>query len=555
MATQTGVNLNTNIVIGGQVTSGFMGLANRLETLGATAERIGATIREFEKDSVQVYQSYEDNMLAAEFALSAQYTSASELSKVMQGLEQHASEWAATTIFHTDDVSRAINEAAHAGWNYEQILAGIPQAMYIAQAGGMELSSGLDYLIKMMNATGTEFDDIGKVIDQWSKASNLSATNIDEMGQAFMSLGAAAQFADSTEELFTLLAVLANVGTTGSQAGTSLRSAMVRIIAPTTKAENAMALLGADADEINEALADENVTKAAKTLQGLGFSAYDTEGNLLPLIDVFTNLYSALQGLEEQSRNEILAAIFPTRTIAAATSFISAIGNGQMARLLNGITDSEGYAAKGAEIMMSGLTGAVETLKSKWEEFEKNVGGTLAPLIESLTGLLGSVMDAVNGMDEETLSGLVGAMTSLAALGPVMLGAGGIIKAVGTLGVKGVMLGATATAAGALAGYLTKLSDNALKNSFGDIALDMDTLGTHADSLKTIFDLQAESIEEWENAFESAADKYNRTASGLSETLLMDVLMGKTLSEADKDALYLYAQDIYDAVWDGIENA
>lgn len=270
MATQTGVNLNTNIVIGGQVTSGFLGLANRLETLGATAEKIGATIREFEKDSVQVYQSYEDNMLAAEFALSAQYTSASELSKVMQGLEQHASEWAATTIFHTDDVSRAINEAAHAGWNYEQILAGIPQAMYIAQAGGMELSSGLDYLIKMMNATGTEFDDIGKVIDQWSKASNLSATNIDEMGQAFMSLGAAAQFADSTEELFTLLAVLANVGTTGSQAGTSLRSAMVRIIAPTTKAENAMALLGADADEINEALADENVTKAAKNASGAG---------------------------------------------------------------------------------------------------------------------------------------------------------------------------------------------------------------------------------------------------------------------------------------------
>lgn len=549
------VDLLTNVIIGGQTTSGFNALAGRLTTLGATVEKIGSYVREFEKDSVQVYRNYEDNMLAAEYALSAQYSSATELSTVMQNLDLYASEWAASTIFHTSDVSAAINEAAHAGWNYEQIVKGIPQAMYIAQAGGMELSTGLDYLVKMMGATSTEFGEMGTVIDQWSKAANLSATDIGEMGQAFMSLGAAAQFGDSTQELFTLLAVLANVGTTGSQAGTALRGAMMRIIAPTTKAENAMSLLGADAEELSEVLSDENVTKAAKKLEGLGFSAYDTEGNLLPMIDIFTNLHTALQGLNEESQNEILAAIFPTRNIAAAKAFMQAVGNGQMANIFESVGDSEGYAAEGAEIMMSGLTGAIETLASKWEEFQRSVGETMAPAIENVAGWLGNIMDFVNSMDESTLNGLVTALTALAAAGPGLMIAGGAIKFFGTLGTVGSAMLVIGFGAAFLAGKLSALNEINFKENFGTMELDLDTLGEHVDSLKTSFDNQLTTISEWETALAGAEEKYATTSGKFSETLLTDVLTGKKLTPQEIANINQYAQDLYDAVWEGIENA
>lgn len=549
------VDLLTNVIIGGQTTSGFNALAGRLTTLGATVEKIGSYVREFEKDSVQVYRNYEDNMLAAEYALSAQYSSATELSTVMQNLDLYASEWAASTIFHTSDVSAAINEAAHAGWNYEQIVKGIPQAMYIAQAGGIELSTGLDYLVKMMGATSTEFGEMGTVIDQWSKAANLSATDIGEMGQAFMSLGAAAQFGDSTQELFTLLAVLANVGTTGSQAGTALRGAMMRIIAPTTKAENAMSLLGADAEELNEVLSDENVTKAAKKLEGLGFSAYDTEGNLLPMIDIFTNLHTALQGLNEESQNEILAAIFPTRNIAAAKAFMQAVGNGQMANIFESVGDSEGYAAEGAEIMMSGLTGAIETLASKWEEFQRSVGETMAPAIENVAGWLGNIMDFVNSMDESTLNGLVTALTALAAAGPGLMIAGGAIKFFGTLGPVGSAMLVIGFGAAFLAGKLSALNEINFKENFGTMELDLDTLGEHVDSLKTSFDNQLTTISEWETAIAGAEEKYATTSSKFAETLLTDVLTGKQLTPQEIANINQYAQDLYDAVWEGIENA
>lgn len=550
-----GVNLLTNVIIGGQTTAGFNALAGKIQSLGAQIDRIGSVVRDFEIDSAKVYRNYEDNMLAAEYALSAQYDNVNDLSKVMKSLDEYAQGWAASTIFHTDDVSNAINEAAHAGWDYQKIIAGIPQAMYIAQAGGMDLSAGLDYLIKMMNATETPFEKSGRVIDQWAKASNLSATNIDEMGQAFMSMGAAAQFGDSTQELFTLLAILADVGTTGSKAGTALRSSMMRLIAPTTKAEDAMSLLGADAEEINEVLSDTNVTKAAKKLEGLGFSAYDAEGKLLPMVEIYHNLYDAMDGLDEQSQNEILSAIFPLRTIAAAKAFMAAIGNGKMDRIFQSIGDSEGYAAKGADIMMSGMTGSIETLLSKWEEFKRGFGEMLSPTIEKVADLLGGFVDKLNDLDPEILAGIGSMLTMLAAAGPILLGVGGLMKLVAVLGPIGTMALAGGLGISFLIGRAQKMNELEFKGNFGDLELDLDELGTHVDSLDTKFSNQQATIAKWESALEAAEQQYATSSSRLSETLLMDVLTGKELTDKDKDNIQKYANDLYTSVISGIENS
>lgn len=546
------VELKTNVVIGGQTTAGFNALANRLESLGAAVDKIGGKVRGFEKDSVDVYRNYEDNMLEAEYALSAQYTSVSELNKVMGFLDKHASEWAASTIFHTDDVSKAINEAAHAGWDYGQILKGIPAAMQIAQAGNMDLSQGLDYLIKMTNSTGTSFDNMGTLIDQWAKASNLSATNIYEMGEAFMSLSASAMFADNTQELFTMLAVLANVGVTGAKAGTLIRNAMMRMIAPTEKAKKAMTSLGASEED----LADwKEAGATAEQLEKLGFSAYKANGDLKPMRDIMTSLHDAISGMDEQGRYDILSTIFPLRSINAATAFYNAIESGKWDEIFTAIGDSEGYAAKGSEIMMSGLTGAIETLTSKWEEFQRQIGETMAPAIEDVAGFLGQIMDGINGMDEGQLSAVVGGLTTIAGLGPGLLLTGAAIKAFTTLGLWGTAFVVAAVGAGALYGYLSKTAELDFKSNFGTMQLDLDSLGEHVDSLGTKFTTQQEAIAAWEAALEQAESDYASKSSELSEILLQDVLEGKELTPADKEKIQTYAKGIYDATMDGIKSS
>lgn len=547
-------NLITNIIVNGQVSSSFKQMANQIMQLGQLIEPFSRPVLEFEKKSVEIYQNYEDNMLAAQFALSAQYKSASKLAQVMDGLDNAAQQWAATTIFHTSDVSAAINEAAHAGWSFEQILSGIPKAMLIAQAGGLELSDGLDYLIKMMYATGTSFDDMDTLIDQWAKAANLSATDINELGQAFLSLGASATFGDSTQELFTMLAVLANAGTTGSKAGTLLRTAMMRVVAPTTKAEAAMEILGADIEEINEVLADENVTKAAKKLQGLGFSAYDAQGNLKPMLTIFTEMWGLIKDLDEEAQNEILAGIFPLRSINAAKAFMAAVGNGSMAELFKDIGDSEGYAASGAEIMMSGLTGAIETLSSKWEEFQRTTGETLAPAIENVAGALGSVVDWLNDLDEPTMSALVGGLTTLAGLGPTLLMAGFAMRMISAHPVAtGLLLASIGL--GAIVGYVSKLNELNFESVFGNVTLNVTALGEQIDAIETKFTNDKKTLSQWEEAVTTAAQTYKDKNTELSELMLTDVLTGKKLDKTEKDNLIAYANDIGNALYDGIKQS
>lgn len=550
-------NMIANIILNGKTTSAFNNLANKLTAMGQVVDQIGSKVREFENDSIEVYRSYEDNMLAAEFALSAQYKSATKLQQVMNGLDDAAQQWAATTIFHTHDVSEAINEAAHAGWSYEQILTGIPQAMLIAQAGGLELSEGLDYLVKMMNSTGTEFDYAGMLIDQWSMAANRSATNIDELGQAFLSMGASATFGSTTHELFTMLAVLANAGTTGTKAGTLLRTAMMRLVAPTQKAKTAMESLGATEEELAEW--DEIFSEgegAEKAMKEIGVSAYDTTtGQLRPMIDIFKDLHDALSGMQENERNDILSRIFPLRSINAAMAFYNAIEDGSMEDIFNSIGDSEEYAASGAKIMMSGLTGAVEELLSKWEEFELRVGEALTPDIERVSGYLGNILDAINGLDEPTLQGLVGALNTLATLGPAMMTFGLAMKIIGTLGPTGTVLLALAVGANAAARYFKALDEIQFGENFGTMRLNLQELGNDIDSLETKFTVQKESIAEWEAALELAESAYADSATSLSERMLMGVISGKTLGETEKKNLTKYAEDIVRAVNDGIANA
>lgn len=543
------------IRLNGEVAKGASGIGDYLTGLGQTLDQIGSKTREFEKESVGVYRNYEDEMLAARYALSAQVQSVTELDRQMAGLEAAAQQWASTSIFHTDDVSHAINEAAHAGWTYQEILTGIPEAMLIAQAGGMDLSDGLDYLVKMMNATNTPMEKMGSVVDQWAMAANISATNIDELGQAFISMGSAAQFGDSTAELFAMLAALANVGTTGTKAGTALRNVMMRLIAPTTKAEAAMNLLGADSTELQEVLADLNVTKAAEVLQGLGFSAFkEGTGELKPIKQIFEELFTLTDGLQEGARDELLAAIFPTRTIATALSLLTA-SNGELDNMFDLISGSEGYAGKGADIMMSGLTGSIETLLSKWEEFERKIGETLAPQIEGVATSLGNMMDAINGLPPEVLSGLTSMLTTLSAAGPILIGAGAIIKIGSALGPMGTAAVLAGLGISYLVGKLEKMSEIEFESHFGTLTVDLEELGSYVDGLETKFSTESSMITQYSEAVTKAQENMNAALTGLNEGLLKKVLTGGTFTDDDFSVFTDLGDKIVQYTKEGITNA
>lgn len=528
-------------------------LGNALMQAGALVDQLGSHVRDLENDSLEIYKNYETYMLEAKGALSAQYASASELDKVMDGLDKSAREWASTTIFHTDDVSKAISEAAHAGWSYEQMLEGIPNAMLLAQAGNIDLSTGLDYLIKTLNGTGTAFEDSQKLVDQWVMAANSSATTVSELGEAFLRMGSTARFADNNAELLAMLGALADAGTVGAQAGTLLRNGMIRLIAPTDKASAAMHILGASAEEIEDALTNQSVTKAAKQLDALGFSAFDANGELKPMLQIFHELNDATKDLTEQSKDELLSAIFPTRTITGALAILDAME--KIDELYEKINDSDGYAQKVADIQMSGLMGSQEEFLSKWEEFENKIGATLAPKLEHLYELGGGLIDKVNSLDPVAMEALVGGMSTLASLGPLLMGTGIALKLFSALGPVGTTALLAAMGINALAASLKKIDEMNFEGKFGTLNADLTEVGEYVDSLDSKFKEQQAAISEWSGAIAEAQSTYQSALSQFSEQLLIDTLTSKQLTDQDIQKLSKLGEDIINATFSTAENA
>lgn len=547
--------LRTDLIIGGKTTSGFDGLAGKMGQLGAVVDQLGGKIREWESDAVEVYKDYETLMLEAEGAMTTQYKSASERARAMATLEEHVSDWAANSIFHTDDMARAVNEAAHAGWDLEEMLEGIPVAMNLAQAGNITLSEGLDDLIKTLNATGKGTDYAATMVDQWTLAANSSATNVAELGDALTAMGSTAVFADSTEELFTMLAVLADTGTVGSRAGTLLRNSMLRLIAPTKKAAEAMDGLEVTEEELEELAADSGqLEEANRLLEEQGFSAYDANGKLKPFLTTFKDLDKALEGMDEEDRNNVLASIFPTRTITGAMAMLKAAAE-DYDGLLADISGSEGYAARIARIQTSGLMGSTEILKSKEEELKRKVGELLSGPIETFQEKAGGVLDWLNNLPEEKLAGLTGAATALGAMGPGLIAGSWAIKGIAALGPWGTAFVVAAIGATGLAAQLAKLNEINFKDNFGTMELDLEKLGSYVEGTAGKLTAEQEAVEKWSGSLADAQANYQGLTSALSEELMFDTLTGKQLTDQEKERLTQYGKGIGKSLLSGIGSA
>lgn len=561
--------VKAGIVLGGRVDGSVNVIGAKLDELagkadllgekwlrqGARIDQVGRQIINLGKESVSVYRNYEDGILETRSVLQGVYGN-NELNKVMESLEKHAQRWAASTIFHTDDVADAMATAAHAGWDYEEILAGLPSAMLAAQAGGMELTQTVDYLAKMLAATNTPFSESGRLIDEWARAADLVATDIPELGNAFIRLGSSAQFADSNEELLTMLAILANVGTVGETAGTGVRNMMLRMVAPTKNAAAAMDTLGMSEEELEEAFSgvDEASAEAYETLEEYGFSAYDAQGNLKSFIQIFTELNDALEKLpDEKSRNEILATLFPSRTISYAKAMLEAVKSGSIYDIYNTIAnESSGYAQRKQDILMSGLTGALETLGSKAEEVKRKIGDELAPQVTGVSSALGNLLDSIAEMDDVKFTGLVTGLETIAALGAGLLVAGTAMKLIGLFLAGGYWVVGAAAIIG-IAKALKELDEQQFRDKFGDMDLDTDTLSEYVKDLNAAFQTGYTEINSYRDALEGAVTSYTTASQTLSGDLLTKAITGATLTDAEKEQIKGLGRTMGDEVLSGIQ--
>jgi phage-related protein len=120
--------------------------------------------------------------------------------------------------------------------------------------------------------------------------------------------------------------------------------------------------------------------EASGLMEELGVSAFDADGNMRPLNDVFADLGTELDKMTQAGRMETLSTLFNARDIKAAEAMLSNYGD-RWDELSGYIDDANGAAAKMAETQLDNLAGDVTLFKSALEGAQIAVSDALSPAL------------------------------------------------------------------------------------------------------------------------------------------------------------------------------
>ena len=130
-----------------------------------------------------------------------------------------------------------------------------------------------------------------------AKTSSISNTSVAQLGEAMLTIGANARdVAGGTTELSTMLGVLADNGIKGAEAGTHLRNVILAMNPTTDKAKDAW--------------------------EALGVSAYDADGKLRALPNIFQDLNSAMEGMDMRTKQQLLSDMFNKTDLASVNALL-----------------------------------------------------------------------------------------------------------------------------------------------------------------------------------------------------------------------------------------
>lgn len=163
----------------------------------------------------------------------------------MATLSKQALQLGKDTVFGAGEAADAQLALAKAGFEVQQVLDATPGVINMAAAADMGLAEAADVAASAINAFRLEAKDANRISDLLAAAANNSTAEVHDMALALkMSSAVMAQYGFTAEETVTVLSQMANAGIKNSDAGTSLKVAMMRLAAPTAVAAGTMAQYG-----------------------------------------------------------------------------------------------------------------------------------------------------------------------------------------------------------------------------------------------------------------------------------------------------------------------
>jgi TP901 family phage tail tape measure protein len=290
------------------------------------------------------------------------------------------------------EAAQSMLELLKAGMSLDTVLGGASKtAIEFAKVGEMDVAQAAVVMSDAMNVFKVSSDVAANAL---SSAADASSTSIAQMSEAFsMSSAVAGLAGQSIEDLSATLAILANNGVKGSDAGTSVKTMLMRLMAPADDAVGALDQLG---------------------LSVASFRGAD--GNMKPMVDIIGTLNQAMGGLDQTAKDDIFRRIFGADAIRAASILATSGVDG-----FNGMKDAMKSALPVGEkykMMMSGLTGSAGSVLAALQRMAIAVSDAVAPALASVLPFITGFIDGLTKLATDNKEAvLLFAQVAAAAIG------------------------------------------------------------------------------------------------------------------------------------------
>lgn len=318
----------------------------------------------------------------------------------MDQLRAAAIEAGASTVYSASDSADAINDLGKAGMSVTDILTGgLSGALNLAASDGMAVGDAAEYMANALSMFHLKGSQASQVADTLAAGAGKAVGNVSDFGEALNNCGAQANsFGMNVQETTGVLALFAQNGTIGAEAGTQLKSVLMKLSAPSSEAQ-------AEMDK-------------------LGISVYDSSEKFVGMANLAGQLKEKIGSLSEEQRHYAMATIFGSYATNGATYIMNA-GKKGVEDWTKAVSES-GYAAEQAAAKNNNLKGDLENLSGSMESLMISVGeGAQGPLRKMVQGL-DTLVDAFAGLP----SGVQQTIVVMASLAGVF---GAVHKAAGNL--------------------------------------------------------------------------------------------------------------------------
>lgn len=450
--------------------SGFYKLGKALEPVGQKMQDVGKEMESIGKDLTKKITLPLVGLGAVAIKVGSDFEAGmSEVGAIsgatgndLKMLEEKAKEMGATTKFSASESAEALKYMAMAGWDTTQMLDGLDGVMMLAAASGEDLGLVSDIVTDALTAFGMEAKEASNFADLLASASSNSNTNVAMLGESFKYVAPLfGALGYSAEDAALALGLMANAGIKGSQAGTSLKTAIANLANPTDKMAAAMGQLG--------------------------LSITDANGEMLPFKNVMDELRSKFAGLTEEQQAQYAATIFGKEAMSGMLAIINASPE-DYEKLTQATREYNGVAKEMAETMEDNLQGEITKLKSALEGVGIQIFEILVPHLQTLVEKLQLVVEWFANLNPATQETIVKVAALAAAIGPLLILGGKVIGGAGTIitsfskisiALAGLKTGTTGVTV-ATSGMATGFSAAGIAAKSGALLLNPWTLGIGA---------------------------------------------------------------------------